>query len=41
MSAAPLAMCKVVRKVMAPVSGFTNSMSTPRPFSVATVWVLV
>ena len=34
-------MCSVVKKAEAPVSGMANSMSTPRPFSVATVWVLV
>ncbi len=34
-------MCMVVKNATAPLSGFTNSMSTSRPRSVATVWVLV
>jgi hypothetical protein len=34
-------MCMVVPKAGQPVSGCTNSMSTPWDFSVATVLVLV
>jgi hypothetical protein len=41
MLSAPFTMCSVVWKVIAPVSGLMNSMSTPRPFRIATVLVLV